>query len=72
MEKVLLRRKTVLEDGIIKNKFKITNKIIATNPNLTLEKGWTDGDPTEPSGCPPPTEAYYYVKVAGECVKVPY
>lgn len=74
MEKVLLERRDVLENGTIKRKVKITKKIIEANPTLSLTKGWEDQEPEEggvDEPCPPATSTYYWIKVAGECVKVP-
>lgn len=74
MEKVLLRRKLVLENGIYIHKWYCTKKILESNPNKGFTLGWNiemsgeDCDATHPCTQRPGglTEC-----VSGKCVFIP-
>lgn len=74
MEKVLLRRKTVLENGIIVKKWYCTKKMLkrAENSNKGFVLGWNiqgDKDCTPP--CPAASSEGYYDCIGGNCVFFP-
>lgn len=74
MKKILLKRRDVSENGILMKQAKITPEIVSFNTDLqNMQTGWQNLDPPDDEGnCPPNTLTYYYIKIGGECVKVPY
>ncbi len=73
MAKTLLRRKTVLENGIIIKKWYCTKNIKKANPTFTINEGWNiqnESDCTPP--CPGPKSSGYYECIGGQCIYIPY
>lgn len=73
MEKTLLRRKTVLENGVIIRKVCYTKKIVKANTELGLQQGWNiEGETGCTPACPAPTSQGYYECSGGNCIFIPF
>lgn len=76
MEKTLLRRKTVIENGIIINKIFVPKKVYvkhrALNTNTKVVEGWNIDNPSCNPPCSQATSTYFEECISGECVRYYY
>ena len=75
MEKIILRRKTVLENGKVINKWYCTKKIAnhTNNKKLNLSVGWNiTKDGLCSPACPPPDAHGMWECIGGNCIYIPY
>jgi len=74
MEKILLKRKTVLECGVIIKKWYCNKKMLKhpKNANKGLIFGWNiEGDKECTPACPGASSEGYYLCIGGNCVFFP-
>lgn len=74
MKKQLLNAtlRLVKANGKSKVQVYVTQEVVDSNPNLLMDRGWTELDEIDNDKCPDDSALGYYLKIGGNCVFFPY